>query len=278
MDLRPFFHCGCGKHRRYHSAPLSKRSVGRRSATPLQAAGSTMRVPGQEACKEAVVPPFCAPMMTKSGSAPISGFSDTLGSRGNVPCFLYQLLRRVELVPQVKNLQSLLFESSLSACVRVAVSPAGSRAPRLAPRSAGLFSGAPSFAYLRSSSVFSACSSCCLGSGTTPRVRPPCMFKNAFASRPTPKALLNLKTGKLRPFFTTRPFHDPDIKLLTSGQIVKDYTLPHQIGQCSRCWLTAGRRDRVSSTTRLRSSPADGPLVDTVLGGEELAQLDLAFF
>jgi hypothetical protein len=98
-------------------------------------------------------------------------------------------------------------------------------------------------------------------------VRPPCKFKNAFASRPTPKALLSLNIGRLRPSFRTQPFYDSDIKLLASGHIVKDYTP-----------LFPRRRGRVSSMTLRRFSSADGPLVDTVLGGEELAQLDLAFF
>jgi hypothetical protein len=59
------------------------------------------------------------------------------------------------------------------------------------------------------------------------------MFKNAFASRPTPKALLSLNPGRLRPFFTTQPFYDSDINLLASRHIVKEYTpllFPRRIG------------------------------------------------
>src|SRR5215213_7003276 len=48
----------------------------------------------------------------------------------------------------------------------------------------------------------SACSLNCSMSGTAPRVRPPCRFRNTFRSRAMPKALLNRKTGKQRPFFT----------------------------------------------------------------------------
>ena len=88
------------------------------------------------------------------------------------------------------------------------------------------------------------------------------MFKNAFAPRPTPKALLSLKTGNRSPFLTIRPLHSSDVKLLALGKFVK----------------SRARRVRVCSATRPWSSPADGPLVDPVLGGEELPQLELAFF
>src|SRR5215218_310228 len=51
----------------------------------------------------------------------------------------------------------------------------------------------------------SACSLNCSMSGTAPRVRPPCRFRNTFRSRAMPKALLNRKTGKQRPFY----YYDP---------------------------------------------------------------------
>src|SRR5215213_6021772 len=115
----------------------------------------------------------------------------------------------------------------------------------------------------------SACSLNCSMSGTAPRVRPPCRFRNTFRSRAMPKALLNRKTGKQRPFFTAllllQPacFGNREKRLQPLRQVVKQW--PSFPAHAPR---RGGRKPKPRAVER-----AKPPYVGLLVGAVEVFEL-----
>ena len=156
--------------------------------------------------------------MTKSGSP---GLSDALSARETSLAFCVKPLVGLSSFLKRKS-SSLCCLIVLSTCVRVAFASAGSRfrdslldLPVFPPERFPL----PRYDLLQSVGLLLLL----FGIRDHPHERPPCMFKNAFASRPIPNALLTLKTGRLA-FLCTTTLHHRHLKLPTPRGIVKDCT------------------------------------------------------